>query len=58
MVHYAARLSDLKNPPGNRLEAFKGDLTGFHSLRVNDQWRIVFAWAEDGATHVRVTDYH
>ena len=58
MLHYAARLSDLKSPPGNRLEPLKGDLAGFHSIRVNEQWRIVFEWTPDGPARVRVTDYH
>ena len=58
MLQYAVRLSDLRSPPGNRLEALKGDLAGLHSIRVNDQWRIVFEWSEEGAAQVRVTDYH
>ena len=58
MLQYAARLHDLKSPPGNRLEALRGKLAGLHSIRVNDQWRIVFEWTEEGAADVRVTDYH
>jgi proteic killer suppression protein len=58
MVHYAARLSDLKVPPGNRLEDLKGNLAGFHSIRVNDQWRVVFRWTESGPIDVSVMDYH
>jgi len=58
MVHYAAELADLKSPPGNRLEALIRDLAGYHSIRVNDQWRIVFRWTESGPTEVKVTDYH
>jgi len=58
ILHYAAKLSDLKAPPGNRLEALKGDLTGLHSIRVNDQWRVVFRWTDAGPAEVRVTDYH
>lgn len=58
MVHYAERLEDLRAPPGNRLEALTGDLNGFHSIRVNDQWRIVFRWTAAGPTEVRVCDYH
>ena len=58
MLHYAARLSDLKAPPGNRLELLKGDLNGYHSVRINDQWRIVFIWTEAGPANVRITDYH
>jgi proteic killer suppression protein len=58
VLHYTAKLSDLKAPPGNRLEALKGDLTGFHSIRVNDQWRVVFRWTDAGPAEVRITDYH
>ena len=58
MLHYAARLSDLRSPPGNRLESLGGDLTGFHSIRINDQWRIVFRWTDSGPSEVRITDYH
>lgn len=58
MVHYAAKLSDLKALPGNRLEALKGKLSGYHSIRINDQWRIVFKWTDAGPVEVRVTDYH
>lgn len=54
----AARLQDLRGPPGNRLEALTGDRAGFHSMRVNDQWRIVFRWEDDGAHDVELTDYH
>jgi len=49
---------DLQSPPGNRLEALRGDLKGFHSIRVNDQWRIVFRWSGSDAHDVRLTDYH
>ena len=58
MVNAAAKLEDLRVPPGNRLEALKGDLQGLHSIRANDQWRIVFRWAEGGVQAVRFTDYH
>ena len=58
MIEAAARLSDLRVPPGNRLEALRGDLAGFHSIRVNDQWRIVFRWTDGGADDVRFVDYH
>ena len=54
----AARIEDLRIPPGNRLEALQGDLRGFHSIRVNDQWRIVFRWSEGNASDVRIIDYH
>lgn len=58
MIHYAAVLTDLKVPPGNRLEELKGNLSEFHSIRVNDQWRVVFRWTEAGPCEVRVVDYH
>jgi proteic killer suppression protein len=58
MLHYAADLRDLGSPPGNRLEALKGRWTGFHSIRVNDQWRVVFRWSESGPEDVDVVDYH
>jgi proteic killer suppression protein len=58
LVDSAADLLDLRVPPGNRLEALEGDLKGYHSIRVTDQWRIVFRWATDGAHEVWFTDYH
>jgi proteic killer suppression protein len=58
MLDYAAALSDLASPPGNRLEALRGDLSGFHSVRINDQWRIVFRWTPSGPIEVDVRDYH
>jgi proteic killer suppression protein len=58
MIHYATRLDDLRAPPGNRMEALSGDLQGFHSIRINDQWRIVFRWMDTGPCDVRITDYH
>ncbi|MGH9368681.1 MAG: type II toxin-antitoxin system RelE/ParE family toxin [Thermoanaerobaculia bacterium] len=58
MLNAAHRLEDLRTPPGNRLEALKGDLKGLHGIRVNDQWRIVFCWTEGGPAEVRLTDYH
>lgn len=57
MLDYAYHLNDLRSPPGNRLEALKGDLAGFNSIRVNDQWRIVFRWTDAGPAEVAV-DYH
>jgi toxin HigB-1 len=57
-VHEAAELTDLKVPPGNRLEALKGNRVGFHSIRINDQWRIVFRWEQGNAKDVSVEDYH
>lgn len=58
MLHYAHVLDDLKSPPGNRLEALKDDLSGLHSIRVNDQWRLVFEWTDLGPAKVRIMDYH
>ncbi len=58
MLDYAVQLSDLASPPGNRLEPLKGDLLGFHSIRINDQWRVVFRWTSSGPTDVDIKDYH
>jgi proteic killer suppression protein len=58
MLDAASRLDDLKVPPGNRLEALSGDLSGFHSIRINDQWRLIFVWRDDGAYEVQIVDYH
>ena len=57
-LHYAHDLSDLRSPPANRLEALRGALVGLHSIRVNDQWRIVLRWTADGPPAVDVVDYH
>ena len=57
-VNSAASVLDLGSPPGNRLEALKGDLRGCHSIRVNDQWRLVFRWDDNNAHEVRLMDYH
>ena len=54
----AVTLDDLRVPPGNRLEALKGDRSGQHSIRVNDQWRICFVWRDGGADDVELVDYH
>jgi proteic killer suppression protein len=58
LLNQARALSDLRVPPGNRLEALKGDRTGQYSIRVNDQWRICFAWREGGPANVQIADYH
>lgn len=58
VLNGAAAALDLRSPPGNRLEALKGDLKGFHSIRVNDRWRLVFRWAGNNAYDVRLVDYH
>ena len=54
----ALELNDLRIPPGNRLEALKGDRKGQHSIRTNDQWRICFKWSEGDAYDAEITDYH
>jgi proteic killer suppression protein len=58
MLNGASAVLDLRSPPGNRLESLKGDLKGFHSIRVNDQWRAVFRWDGNNASDVRLMDYH
>lgn len=58
MLHFATDLRDLQSPRGNRLEALKADLQGLHSIRINDRWRVVFAWGNGGAGDVRIADYH
>ncbi len=57
-LNRALKIEDLAVPPGNRLEALKGDLIGFHSIRINQQWRITFRWTEQGPAEVAITDYH
>ena len=57
-LNAAANLSDLRAPPGNRLEALKADRAGQHSIRINDQFRIVFRWSEGNASEVSIVDYH
>jgi proteic killer suppression protein len=54
----AESLEDLRSPPGNRLEGLRGDRKGQHSIRVNDQWRICFIWADGDAHRVELVDYH
>ena len=54
----ATELSDLRVPPGNRLEALSGNRAGQHSIRINDQWRICFRWVDGGAEDVEIVDYH
>lgn len=56
-LNAATELATLKVPPGNQLEALKGDRKGQHSIRVNDQWRVCFVWREDGAHQVEIVDY-
>jgi proteic killer suppression protein len=57
-LHDAATLKDLRVPPGNRLEALKGSYKGKHSIRINEQWRIVFRWQNGNAFDVEIMDYH
>ena len=52
------KLAQLRAPPGNRLEALRGDRVGQYSIRINDQWRICFAWTESGPIRVEIVDYH
>ena len=57
-LNAASRLDDLRVPPSNRLEKLTGNLKDFHSIRINDQWRIIFTWQEGEAHNVRIVDYH
>ena len=57
-LEIAARLADLRVPPGNRLEALRGDREGQYSIRINDQFRLCFRWTETGAEDVEIVDYH
>ncbi|MES1939006.1 Toxin higB-1 [Salinisphaera sp. T5B8] len=58
MINAATTVRDLEVPPGNRLEALRGDYQGFHSIRINSQWRIVFRWHSADAHDVAIVDYH
>jgi proteic killer suppression protein len=58
MINSAQNLNDLRVPPANRLEKLKGDLSGFHSIRINAQWRIIFKWRGNDAFDVEIVDYH
>lgn len=57
-LEIAGQLNDLRVPPGNRLEALKGDREGQHSIRINEQFRLCFRWADTGAEDVEIVDYH
>ena len=57
-INAASRLEDLQVPPSNRLEKLKSDLKDFHSIRINDQWRVIFKWRDGDAREVRIVDYH
>jgi proteic killer suppression protein len=58
LLNQAQVLQDLRVPPGNRLEALRGRLTGRHSIRINDQWLICFIWQDGGPSDVEIIDYH
>jgi len=58
MLNIAHALNDLRIPPANRLEQLQGNLTGHHSIRINNQWRIVFRWVDGNVEDVRIVDYH
>jgi proteic killer suppression protein len=58
MINAAAEIRDLRVPPANRLEKLKGDLSDFYSIRINDQYRIIFKWNNHNAEDVLITDYH
>ena len=57
-VNAASKLEDLMVPPANRLEKLQGDLKGFYSIRINDQWRVIFRWLDREAYDVQIVDYH
>lgn len=57
-LHAAVELDNLRIPPGNRLEALKGNRKGQHSIRINDQWRLCFVWQNSGAYNAEIVDYH
>ncbi|MBV8623864.1 MAG: type II toxin-antitoxin system RelE/ParE family toxin [Herbaspirillum sp.] len=58
MLHAAPSLATLRVPPGNHLQALRGDRKGQHSIRISDQWRICFRWTADGVHDVEIVDYH
>jgi toxin HigB-1 len=58
MLDAATALQDLRSPPGNRLEALRGDRMGQWSIRINQQWRVCFHWTAEGPTDVEIVDYH
>ena len=58
MLHNAQDLIDLRVPPANHLEKLSGTLSGFHSIRINQQWRIIFNWKDGNASNVEIVDYH
>lgn len=58
ILNAATTLDDLRSPPGNRLEVLRGDYKGYHSIRINAQWRIIFRWKDSYASDVAIIDYH
>ena len=58
MIHNAQDVNDLRIPPANRLEKLKGDLQEYYSIRINNQWRIIFKWINNDAYEIRIVDYH
>ncbi len=58
VLNAAHSLQDMRSPPGNRLEALRGDLQGYYSVRINNQWRLIFQWEDGNASEVRIVDYH
>lgn len=58
MINSSQDINDLRIPPANRLEKLKGNLSTFHSIRINNQWRIIFEWKNDDAYEVKIVDYH
>ena len=58
MLNNAQNINDLRIPPANHLERLRGDLSDFHSIRINKQWRIIFVWAGEHALNVKIVDYH
>lgn len=58
MINSSQDINDLRIPPANRLEKLKGNLSSFHSIRINNQWRVIFEWKNDDAYEVKIVDYH
>ena len=58
MLNNSIDINDLRVPPSNRLEKLSGNFAGFHSIRINDQWRIVFKWSQGHSSEVQIIDYH
>ena len=58
MINNAQTINDLRIPPSNRLQKLKGNRKGYHSIRINKQWRVVFRWVNNNAEEVKIEDYH